>query len=137
MWENAYLSIKKPKKPAADCLLRSHDSTSLHQQLLASEPGPPLTKSWICTCWLPGGSLLRGVCRGGSVEGVSLCPGGSVRSVHRGVFVWWGLSGRPPMYSKERAVRMLLECILVRYPVNIIQRIADQTCYQQTTLFSP
>ena len=52
-----------------------------------------------------GGSLCRGVCLGGicpeavSVQG-GLCPGGS-------------LSGRPP-YCNERAVRILLECILVQ-----------------------
>ena len=42
MWENVYLSIKKPKS-----FQGSHDSASLRWQLSASEPGPPLTKSWI------------------------------------------------------------------------------------------
>ena len=60
MWENAYLSIKNPKAsralkraldPAANCWLRSRDSTLLRRQLSASAPGaPPLTKSWIRTC---------------------------------------------------------------------------------------
>ena len=45
MCENSYLSIKNLKASwtlAADCLLHSCDSTSLHQQLSASEAGPPL-----------------------------------------------------------------------------------------------
>ena len=64
MWENTYLSIKIPKASRAHLRgpgpwllmarstgsLYSHDSASLCQQLLASEAGLPLTKSWICTC---------------------------------------------------------------------------------------
>ena len=45
------------------------------------------------------GGLQRVSVLGVSVQG-GLCPGGS-------------LSGRPPPYGKERAVRILLECILV------------------------
>ena len=52
--------------------------------------------------------VFTGVCL--STEGVS--PGG------RGVSVQGGLCpGRPPLYCKERAVRILLECILVIYSV--------------------
>ena len=50
-WENAYLSIKNPKvsrthlsgpwTPATNGSLPSLDSTLLHQQLSASEAGPP------------------------------------------------------------------------------------------------
>ena len=43
--------LSGPWTPAANCSLRSRDSTSLHRQLSASAPGaPPLTKSWIRTC---------------------------------------------------------------------------------------
>ena len=48
----------------------------------------------------PGGSLSGGV----SVWG-GLCPGR--------VSVWGSMSWRPPPYGNERAVRILLECILV------------------------
>ena len=46
-----------------------------------------------------------------SVQG-GLCPG---RSVQQGVSVQGGrfLSGISPLYGKERAVRILLECFLV------------------------
>ena len=40
------------KNPATNGLLCSHNSTLLHQQFSASEPGAPLTKSWIHT-WSP------------------------------------------------------------------------------------
>ena len=50
------------------------------------------------------------------LEGGGLCPGGSLSggALSRG----WALSGgslswRPPPYGNERAVRILLECILV------------------------
>ena len=44
--------LSGPWTPAAECSLRSRDSTSLRQQLSASEAGaPPLTKSWIRTWW--------------------------------------------------------------------------------------
>ena len=36
-------------EPTEDNSLCSHDSTLLHRPLLASEAGPPLTKSWIYT----------------------------------------------------------------------------------------
>ena len=43
--------LSGPWTPAAECSLRSRDSTSLCRQLSASEAGaPPLTKSWIRTC---------------------------------------------------------------------------------------
>ena len=56
MWENAYLSTKNPKSSRA--LKQAKDPghkllTSLHRQLSASELGPPLTKSWIRTCFDP------------------------------------------------------------------------------------
>ena len=66
------------------------------------------------------GNIFTGVClsTGGSMStGGSLSRGVSVRgsfSPER-VSVWGSLSGRPP-YSYVRAVRILLECILV--PVN-------------------
>ena len=51
MWENAYLSIKNQKASRAlkqalapNGLLHSRNSTLLHQQLLVSEPMPPLDK---------------------------------------------------------------------------------------------
>ena len=64
-----------------------------------------------------------------SVHGGCLCPGGGVSvkggSLSRGGSLSGGslprepLSGRPP-YGKERAVRILLDCILVpNYPIDI------------------
>ena len=60
----------------------------------------------------------RGFCSGAvSVQGVSvqrggLCPEGW--SLSRGVSVWGSLcQGRLPLHGEERAVRILLECILV------------------------
>ena len=50
---------------------------------------------------MTGGSLRGSLCRGVSVQG-GLCLGGSV-----------SLLGRPLSYSNERAVRILLECLLV------------------------
>ena len=61
----------------------------------------------------PGGSVSRGsVCPGGLYLGVSFQKGVSVQ---RGISVQRGgsLSGRPPSFHKDRAVRILLECILV------------------------
>ena len=59
---------------------------------------------------LSGGSLSKGLCPGGSLSGGSLsgglCPGRV--SLSRG-----SLLGRPP-YGNERAVRILLECILIQ-----------------------
>ena len=54
-----------------------------------------------------GGSLSRVevLCQGGSLSRGSLCPR---ESLSRG-----SLSGRPPLYGKEEAVRILLGCILV------------------------
>ena len=44
--------LSRPWTPAAYCLLRSRDSASLRRQLSAAEAGaPPLTKSWIRTCF--------------------------------------------------------------------------------------
>ena len=63
--------------------------------------------------WLPGPMFLLGV----SVQG-GLCPEGGSLS-RRGVSVWRGLYPGGvsvqgyPSYGKERAVRLLLECILV------------------------
>ena len=72
MWENAYLSIKNPKVSRA--LKRALDPghkllVSLAQLRLVTSTfdlrtwGPPLTKSWICTCKrhriLPAGSKLQ------------------------------------------------------------------------------
>ena len=42
--------LSRPWSPAANSSLHSHNSTVLCQQLLDSEAGAPLTKSWICTC---------------------------------------------------------------------------------------
>ena len=42
--------LSRPWTPAANSSLHSHNSTVLCQQLLDSEAGAPLTKSWICTC---------------------------------------------------------------------------------------
>ena len=49
-----------------------------------------------------------------------LCPGGSLSggslwgfSVQGGLCLWGSLSGRPLLYGNVRAVRILLECILV------------------------
>ena len=42
--------LKGPWTLTVNGWLYSHDSASLCQQLLASEAGLPLTKSWICTC---------------------------------------------------------------------------------------
>ena len=47
--------------------------------------------------------LLRGLCQGGFCAG-GLCPG---MSLSRGL-----CQGDPP-YGKERAVRIILECILI------------------------
>ena len=69
---------------------------------------------------LSGGSLSRGslsqgvsvwgLCLGVSVQGVSV-PGGSLSggSLSEGVYIQEG----DPLYSNERAIRILLECILV------------------------
>ena len=54
-------------------------------------PGGGVSVQWF---FVKGGLCLGGLCPEG------LCPGAS-------------LSGRPPTYSNERAVRILLECILV------------------------
>ena len=60
----------------------------------------------LCLGWslstgsLPGGSVQRRLCLGGS-----LCP--------VGVSVRGSLLGDPPLYGNEQAVRILLECILV------------------------
>ena len=71
-------------------------------------------------CFCPGGGVyLGGLCpgglSGGSVQGVSvwgsLCPGGVLS---RGVSVT-----ETPRYSNERAVRILLECILVVFHFNV------------------
>ena len=59
-----------------------------------------------CLCW---GVSVQGTV---SVQGVSVHGGGG--SLSRGVSVWGGsLSWRHPPYGNERAVRILLECILV------------------------
>ena len=55
--------------------------------------------NWINCRLYPGGSLSGGLCPGGFCPG-SLCPGG-------------GLCKGDPPYGNERAVRILLECILV------------------------
>ena len=67
--------------------------------------------------FMGGGSLSGGdLCPGGSLSGGSLSSGVSVG----GVCVWWGLYPQgvsvmenPPGMMEERAVRILLECILV------------------------
>ena len=51
----------------------------------------------------------RGLCPGGLCQG--LYPGGFVQE---GVCPGGSLLGRPPHHSNEWAVRILLECILVR-----------------------
>ena len=53
----------------------------------------------------PGGLCPGDLCPGG------LCPGG----LYLGVSVQWGSLSRRPPYGKERAVRILLECILVMF----------------------
>ena len=61
------------------------------------------------------GSLSKGVVsvlEGSLSKGGGLCPGGSL--VQCGVSVQEGLCHRDPPYGNERAVRILLECILVR-----------------------
>ena len=45
-------ALKTKSTPTTNCSLHSCDYASLCQQLLASEPGPPPTKSWIRTCFL-------------------------------------------------------------------------------------
>ena len=70
---------------------------------------------------LSGGSLSRGVlCLGG------LCPGGSLT---RGVSVWGGLcwGGLSP-YGKERAVHILLQCILVLNCTKLADRARHLEC---------
>ena len=56
-----------------------------------------------------GVSVQGGLCSGGSLSRGSL-PG---ESLSRGSLPGESLSGRHPMCGKERAVRILLECILV------------------------
>ena len=64
MCENAFLSIKNPK--ASRALKRALDPgcrllASLHRQLLALHAGPPpLTKSWIRTCFQPDYIIFKG-----------------------------------------------------------------------------
>ena len=71
-----------------------------------SIPGGVSAPGGLC----PGGSLPRGI----SVQGVSVRGGLCFRgvSVCR-VSVWGGLCHGDPAYGNERAVRILLECILV------------------------
>ena len=76
----------------------------------------------------PGGSLSGGLCpEGVSVQEVSVQKGFlSMGSLSGGLYLWGSLSGavreapadKDPQYSNERAVHILLECILVR--VNFI-----------------
>ena len=61
----------------------------------------------LCVILFTGRSL-----SGGSLSRGALCPGGGGVSVQVG---GGSLSGRLPLYDTERAVRILLECILVEY----------------------
>ena len=68
-----------------------------------------LSRGGLC----PGGLCPGGLCQGGLCPGRGLCQGGSLsrgRSLSMGVFV-----RETPPYSKERPVRILLECILVAH----------------------
>ena len=58
------------------------------------------------------GSLSSGGVGVGSVQPRGLCPAGGVSVQQGGLCLGGSLSGRPP-YGKERAVRILLECVLV------------------------
>ena len=82
----------------------------------------------------PGGSLSRGrLCLGGvSVEGC-LCPEDGWVG---GILCLGGLCQETSPYGKERAVRILLECILVRIltcyiitPVNLHQTCLSTLCH--------
>ena len=58
---------------------------------------------------------LGGFCPGGLCPG-DLCPGGLCPGgLYLGVSVQWGSLSKTPPYGKERAVRILLECILVMF----------------------
>ena len=73
---------------------------SLHLSVILFMGGGSMSKEGLG----PGeGSLSRGFLSRGSLS-MGVCPAGS-------------LSGRPPLYGKELAVRTLLECFLV-YALN-------------------
>ena len=63
-----------------------------------------------------GGGVSVPACTTGHMTGGGLCPGGSLSggSLSRGGVSVWGVSVREtPPYGNERAVLILLECILV------------------------
>ena len=86
-----------------------------------------------------GGSVSRGyLSRGSLSSGVSVQGGVTVQwrslsrgSLSRGVSVQGGLSGDPP-YSKERTVRILLECIFV---INKKVHISFQLQIRRTSVY--